>query len=837
MNSSDRSIGWLKQIKMPKSQVIDPNKLRKKGEISFGTIPVNQYDRSIEEEKQHFSKEDFIRIFRDMTIIREFETMLNQIKISGEYKGVSYNHPGPAHLSIGQEAAAVGMAYLLTADDYIFGSHRSHGEILAKGLSAIQHLDDDQLVNIMENYLEGSTLKVVEREASSSVKELAVRYLLYGTLAEIFARETGFNKGLGGSMHAFFPPFGVYPNNAIVGGSGDISVGAALFKKVNRQKGIIVANIGDASMGCGPVWEGICFATMDQYQQLWTGEFKGGMPIIFNFMNNQYGMGGQTNGETMGYDMLARVGAGINPDMMHSERIDGYNPLAVIDAFRRKKKLLEEKKGPVLMDTLTYRYSGHSPSDASSYRSKEEVDAWMLQDSINSYAEDLEKSAVASKKELDKIRKETGQMVLQVTKWATDVAISPHMDLKRDPEAIGKMMFSGGSCDAMTEGTPEVLIPLEENPRIKQISQKARFGLDKDGKPLPKIKCFQLRDGIFEAIIDRFYKDPSLIAYGEENRDWGGAFAVYRGLTEALPYNRLFNASISEGAIVGTAIGYGMAGGRVIAEIMYCDFLGRSGDEVFNQLPKWQSMSGNALKMPVVIRVSVGSKYGAQHSQDWSALVAHIPGLKVVFPATPYDAKGLMNAALQGTDPVIFFESQRIYDAGEWFHEGGVPEGYYEIPIGEPDIKREGSDITILSIGATLYTVVAAAEVLKEKYGVSTEIIDARSMVPFNYTPVLESLKKTGRILLASDASSRGSFLKEMAHTITELAFDQLDAPPVVVGSRNWIVPAYEMEEYFFPQPGWIIDAIHERILPLKGHVSGQDFTDQTILMRNKEGV
>ena len=217
------------------------------------------------------------------------------------------------------------------------------------------------------------------------------------------------------------------------------------------------------------------------------------------------------------------------------------------------------------------------------------------------------------------------------------------------------------------------------------------------------MKQYQFRDGIFEAIIDRFYKDPTLVAYGEENRDWGGAFAVYRGLTEALPYHRLFNSPISEGAIVGTAIGYGMCGGRVIPEIMYCDFLGRSGDEVFNQLPKWQAMSGNLIKMPVVVRVSVGSKYGAQHSQDWSSLVAHIPGIKVVFPATPYDAKGLMNAALQGTDPVIYFESQRLYGIGEEFHKEGVPEGYYEIPIGEPDIKREGKDITILTIGATLY--------------------------------------------------------------------------------------------------------------------------------------
>ena len=169
--------------------------------------------------------------------------------------------------------------------------------------------------------------------------------------------------------------------------------------------------------------------------------------------------------------------------------------------------------------------------------------------------------------------------------------------------------------------------------------------------------------------------------------------------------------------------------------------------------------------------------------------------------------------------------------------KSGVPEGYYEIPFGEPDIKRKGDDITILSIGATLYPAIKAADILKEKYGISAEVIDARTLVPFNYAPVIESVKKTGRILLTSDASARGSFLKEMAQTITELAFDYLDAPPVVVGSRNWITPAYEMEEYFFPQPDWMLDAIHERILPLKGHISKNDFSYGKTIELNKEGV
>ena len=431
----------------------------------------------------------------------------------------------------------------------------------------------------------------------------------------------------------------------------------------------------------------------------------------------------------------------------------------------------------------------------------------------------------------------TKELLAQILKLSIDDDISPRINLAKDPDCIGKMMFSNRSVDKMEDRTPQVLIPMEDNPRVKSLKNKERFYKDKEGKPVSKAKLYQFRDGIFEAVIDRFYKDPTLAAWGEENRDWGGAFAVYRGLTEALPYHRLFNSPISEGAIVGTAIGYGMCGGRVIAEIMYCDFLGRSGDEVFNQLPKWQAMSGNMIKMPVVIRVSVGSKYGAQHSQDWSSLTAHIPGLKVVFPATPYDAKGLMNTALQGTDPVIFFESQRIYDIGEMFHTGGVPEEYYEIPLGEPDIKRVGDDITILSIGATLYPVIKVADILKEKYNINAEVIDARSLVPFNYEPVIRSVKKTGRIILASDASARGSFLKEMAQTITELAFDYLDAPPVVVGSRNWITPAYEMEEYFFPQPDWILDAIHERIMPLHGHTSKHDFTNDKSIALNRDGV
>ena len=190
----------------------------------------------------------------------------------------------------------------------------------------------------METYADGALLRPVESGYSGSVKGLALRFFIYGAYCEIFARDTGFNRGLGGSMHAFFAPFGIYPNNAIVGGSGSIAPGAALYKRVNRKPGIVVANIGDASFGCGPVWEGITFSAMDQYRHLWDPSLGGGLPIMFNCINNFYGMGGQPFGETMGVGSIARVGAGVNPDQMHAERVNGYDPLPVIDAFRRKNR-------------------------------------------------------------------------------------------------------------------------------------------------------------------------------------------------------------------------------------------------------------------------------------------------------------------------------------------------------------------------------------------------------------------------------------------------------------------------------------------------------------------
>ena len=826
---------------MPKTMFVNPDEVRAPGKITFQDIPLNVYNKTVgqELEEGNFTKEDLVGIYHDMYVIRTFEEMLHSIKILGKYKEHSFTYTGPAHLSIGEEAYAVGEAYLLDKDDFIFGGHRGHHEIIAKAHSAIKKLSDEELLKIMEEYHGGVQYRVIREHFDiKDVKHLARVFFLYGIMTEIFAKNIGFGHGLGGSMHAFFVPFGIYPNNAIVGASACTATGAALYKKCNQKDGIVVANLGDGSLARGPVWESINFASMDQYTKLWEdGYNKGGLPVIYNIANNAYGMGGQTKGETMAYQQAARFGAGVSPTQLHAERVDGYNPLAVIDAYRRKKKIIQEEGGPVLLEVVTYRLTGHSTSDGNpSYRTKEELEAWQAQDSIPAFAKALTEAGVATEEELAAIRSQIEEENEKIFLLASDPVISPLNDFKKNPGYVENVLFSNGHVESFSDRVPEVN-SLEGNPRLEQIAKRSRFAYDENGKELSKTKTLQIRDALFEAILDRFTKDASMVSYAEDIRDWGGSYSVYRGLTEALPYHRMFNAPISESAIVGSAVGYAMAGGRAVVELMFADFLGCAGDEIFNQMAKWQAMSGGALRVPVILRATIGSKYGAQHSQDPSSLVSHIPGLKVVMPATPYDAKGLMNAALAGTDPVVFFECQRIYDMGEKFHEGGVPEGYYEVEIGEPDVKRVGTDVTILSAGATLYRAMEAADRLEKEFGISTEVIDARSLVPFHYEKVVESVKKTGFIILTSDAVTRGNILNDMAENISRLAFDYLDAPPIVVGARNWITPAFEYDHEYAPQPEWYIDAIHENFFPLKGYEPTANLTNVELMRRSRLGV
>ena len=791
---------------MPKQLQIDPGQTYTADTIRFADIPVHAYQPDLAAERERWGEDRLRCALRDMLMLREFESMLHAFKSTGTYRGIEYAYNGPAHLSVGQEAAAVGSAMALAPKDQIFGSHRSHGEILAKGLVAIAEMDADRIDAITAAHDDGRLARFVAAHIGDAGGNAGEGFLLAGVLAEIFMRDVGFNRGMGGSMHAFFTPFGAYPNNAIVGGSAGIAVGAALRAQLTGSDAVVLANLGDGSTGCGLIWESMNFAGMGQFRSLWTPPFDRHPPVLFCFTNNFYAMGGQTRGETMAWDRLSRIGAGVGPDQLHAETVDGSNPLAVADAVTRKAALLRAGDGPALLDIECYRYSGHSTTDTNAYRSRDEMKAWQAHDPIARFRERLVDGGVISDAEVEAMTESVATQIEAVTRAVVDRQKAPAIDLKSNPTIIGDMTFNGEMINPASQAT-DLLIDPADSKAVQSIARKSRSGFDAEGGILSPMRAVTLRDALSEAILHHLVHDESLIAYGEECRDWGGAFGVHRGFADIIPYHRLFNSPISEAAIVSTAVGYALAGGRALVELMYADFIGRAGDEIFNQLAKWQAMSAGELRLPVVLRASVGSKYGAQHSQDWSSLITHVPGLRVIYPATPSDAKGLMMTALAGNDPTMVFESQRLYDKVETFDPKGVPAGIYRLEFGQAMVRRAGDDVTILTIGPSLYPALTAADELSS-HGIEAEIIDARTLVPFDYETVLASVAKTGRLIIVCEAVERGSFANTVSSNVTRLAFADLKAAPIVLGAPNWIAPGADMEDSYAPQPHDICDAI-----------------------------
>lgn len=780
---------------MPKSRPILPHILQDNRKIRFAEVPVFAYRQSCKNPFDGYSRRELTGLYRDMCVIRSFETALKDVKEQGAHGGIEVSFHGPAHLSIGQEAVAVGMAFALKDEDKIFGSHRSHGEVIARALRQIATLDPAELEKRLQSFRGGCLFaKMSSVMPQGSLSARAELTFLYGMFAEIFARKDGFHGGTAGGMHVFFPPFGCYPNNAIVGASAPIAAGAALFNKVNGKPGVVVASVGDGAAGCGVVYEAMNFAAMAQYDELW--EEKGKLPVIFHFVDNGYGMGGQTMGETMAYDRLVRLGA-IAEDGFLAERIDGNDLFAVIDCFRRKRRRAEQGN-PVLIDSVTYRTEGHSVSDRERYRTQEEVGAWQKQDPLARFGAELLAGGIADEKELAAIKREASEAVERAFRYAVDPSFSPY---RSDRDYLTNVTFSDRirQFDDADQTYPATA-------RSERIASKKRIG---EGS-------LTIADALYEGVIQGFCRDKTLISYGEVARDWGGIAGVYEGLDEVLPYRRLFNSPVSEAAMVSVAVGYAMCGGGVIVDMMFSDFMARAGDEIFNQLAKWQAIGGGLLQMPVVLRVMVGNKYGTQHSQEWTGLVGHIPGLKVVYPVTPYDAKGLLNAALKGSDPVVFFESQKLYNMGERFCE--VPREAYDVALGKPALRREGRDITILTVGASLYPALESAEMLSRQ-GIEAEVIDARSIVPFDYDPVVKSVNKTGRLLIAGESVTQGSILNEFAVQLTAACFAALKAPPKVLGARNTVAPPCEYADDYYPTA----KSIAAQVLELTKCPSGSD--------------
>jgi 2-oxoisovalerate dehydrogenase E1 component len=744
-------------------------------EIDCGRIPAYRYNSNLRSElnSRAIDRIEAVAILEDMLIIREFEEMIVKLR-SGAYEPIrNFNYRGPTHVSIGQEGTAAGACCALRLPDNITSTHRGHGESLAKGTVAIRQMDNEQLHKRVPDCSSNNREELMEAALEKHV---------YRTICELFGKDDGYCRGRGGSMHIADFTVGHLGANAIVGGGVPIATGAALANRYLERGNVVCCFAGDGAYANGVVLEALNFATQAQFINHYAAGHGFGMPLIFLVCNNHYGMTHRTDDEVMGVDRIARRAAGFADNNMHSEIVNGMNVLAVRDAVLRAAKLCRDGRGPVLLDVDCYRYWGHSLSDPrNEYRSKDEEAAWKAIDALEAYKKELIDAGLLDANGVEAVEKRVAERNARAARRAAD-AVDP------DAKDVLKFMYTDTTCET---------VPAE-------YAKVELFG------PLPEIKRvngeLSYKDAIKEALTEEMARDRRIVLYGEDIADYGGAFKVTKGLLEAFGRDRVFNTPISEACICGTGCGAAMNGLRPVVELMYFDFALMSSDQISNQAAKWHYMSGAQTEVPLVIRASAGAGkgYGGQHSQTLESIFCHIPGLYVVYPATPADVKGMLKSAVRDNNPVLFIESQSLYGM-----KGPVPEGEYLVPLGVADIKREGSDITFVAWGPLVHDCLKAAEKLKMEKNVSVEVIDLRSLVPLDIETVLRSVQKTGRCVVASQAVHIGSYTGEIASTIQEAAFDYLDAPIKRVGAKNGIAPqSHVLEAAFLPNVDDIFAAV-----------------------------
>ena len=739
----------------------------KKRTIKLDNIKAYQYDKDIADElkAKNVTKDELMEMYESMLVIREFEEMILKCR-TGAYEIISdYEYRGPTHLSIGQEATAAGACSVLSISDMITSTHRGHGDSIAKGFHAIKRMSEEELKKRCPEF---SNLK------GEQLREAVMEDHVYRTIAELFGKETGYGKGRGGGMHIADFRVGHLGANAIVGGGIPIATGASMVCRIdeNMRDNVVCSFAGDGAYANGVVLESLNWASQEQF----TGEMartKFGLPIIYAIVNNHFGMTGRADGEVNGLDYLARRAAGFSNTNMHAEVVNGMDVLAVRDAINRAKAIIAKGEGPVLLELDTYRYYGHSLSDPrNEYRTREEEARWKEVDPVDVFRMQLKKSKVFTEKQLKAVEQKVADRNARAARRAAD-APDPV------PEDVIKHMYADSACEVVPEEYAKVEV-YQDLPVVKR----------REGSTTT------YRDAIKEGIMEEMMRDKRVLLFGEDVADYGGAFKLSKGLLESFGRDRVFNTPISEACICGNAVGMAMCGYRPIAELMYMDFALMASDQISNQAAKWHYMTGASTTVPLVIRCSVGGGkgYGGQHSQSLESMFAHIPGTYVAYPSNPYDAKGLIKTAIRDDNPVIFVEGQLLYN-----ERGYVPEEDYTIPFGEANIVREGTDVTFVAWGPAVSDAVKAADAL-EAEGISVEIIDPRTLVPFDWETVFESVRKTGRCVAISQCVDIGSFTGEIVSQVTANCFDYLDAPVLKVGAKNGIAPqAYTLEEAFLP--------------------------------------
>jgi len=647
-----------------------------------------------------FAHPDLLEMHRRLLVIRGFEERVAVLYRDGEV-------PGFVHLSIGQEASAVGACWPLGPADVITSTHRGHGHCLAKGLDPTR------------------------------------------MFAELMGRDGGTNRGRGGSMHIADPAMGIFGANGIVGAGLPIAAGAALAAQLRRDGGVAMAFFGDGAVAQGAFHEAVNLAAV------WR------LPVVFFCENNGYAEFSPVASQHAA--PLERRAGGYGVDYV---AVDGNDVVATAAVACDVVSAARDGRGPVIVEAATYRRHGHYEGDPQRYRAPEEAQAWEARDPVLAHARRLRRAGIGP----DEIAE-------------LEAAVASELD--RAVEAARRMDGPAGS--AVTDFVVRVRAPRPEPP-----------------PPGDDAPVFRTMDAIHAALEAELAGDERVFVAGIDVGAGGNVFGLTRGLRDRFG-DRVRDTPISETAVIGLGVGAAMAGMRPVVELMYLDFVGVCLDQLLNQAAKLPFMTGGTAEMALTVRTQFGAgrSSGSQHSQSLEAMLAHIPGLTVVMPSTPADTYGLLRAAVQDPNPVVFIEHRLLYGM-----KGPQPAVDHIVPIGRSAVVRPGGDATVVAVSRMVHEALAAAERVAGD-GVSVEVIDLRTVAPLDLVPVLDSVHKTGRLLIAHEAVVPFGIGGEIAAAVAREAFWDLDAPIERIGAATAPPPyAPELERAWLPDRDDIAAAI-----------------------------
>jgi 2-oxoisovalerate dehydrogenase E1 component len=540
-------------------------------------------------------------------------------------------------------------------------------------------------------------------------------------MAELYGRATGCCGGRGGTMHLYRPKFGLFGTNGLVGGGIPSTVGVAMSAKKRGTDQVAVAFFGDGGVQNGTFHESVNLAGAQR------------APVIFVCENNLYATATPLTMATANVEIATKAAAYGIPGVA----VDGNDVIAVYEVMHEAVKRARAGGGPTLIESKTYRIVGHHEGDpvCGTYRTQKELDEWMTRCPLASFRRRLLESDIAQEEDFARLDSDVAETIADAIEFA-----------RKSPEPE--------ESTALLHSWADPLHPPIPTPAVETV----------EGGWLTAV-----RDGIAEEMR----LNPHIVYLGEGTAMRGGTFGHTKNLYEEFGPTRMMDMPISELGYTGASVGLAVTGVRPICDLMMGDFLFEAASQIVQQAAKLRYMSNGQISVPMVIRAMHGTlkNTGPHHSGNYYTVWGHCPGLVVVVPSNPGDAKGLFKTALRASDPVIFLEHKALLST-----KGPVPIGECMIPFGEARIARAGHDITVVSVSYTLHLCLQAAVQLAAK-GISCEVIDLRTIVPLDIDTILESVTKTGRLVIADEGFSMFGLGAEIAQQVIESAFDELDAP------------------------------------------------------------